>query len=89
MLRAGGAGHRRPPQAFARNTSGQQRTRTKSHSRKNNATCTLLRGFPGGTGGREPACQCRDERHVFDPGVKKSPGGGHDLKVRKTRSVFN
>lgn len=74
---------------LARNTSGQQRTRTKSHNRKNNETCTLLRGFPGGTGGKEPAWHCRDERDTFGPRVKKIPGGGRDLKVRKNGSVFN
>ena len=34
--------------------------------------------FPGGTGSKEPACQCRRcERHRFDPWVRKLPGGGH------------
>ena len=28
-------------------------------------------GFPGGTGSRQPACQCR--RHGFDPWVGKIP----------------
>ena len=28
-------------------------------------------GFPGGTGGKEPGCQCRrSKRHRFDPWVK-------------------
>ena len=31
-------------------------------------------GFPGGTSGREPACQCRrHKRHRFDPWVGKIP----------------
>ena len=33
-----------------------------------------LRGFPGGTSGKEPACQCRRcKRHKFDPWVRKIP----------------
>ena len=37
-----------------------------------------LRSFPGGTSGKEPACQCRrHKRHGFDPWVGRSPGGGH------------
>ena len=36
-------------------------------------------GFPGGTSGKEPGCQCRLE--VTDvgliPGSGRSPGGGH------------
>ena len=31
-------------------------------------------GFPGGTSGKEPACQCeRCKRRRFDPWVRKSP----------------
>ena len=30
-------------------------------------------GFPGGAGGKEPACQCRRCRDRFDPWVKKIP----------------
>ena len=31
---------------------------------------------PGGTSGKEPACQCRrHKRHGFDPWVGKIPGG--------------
>ena len=38
----------------------------------------LFMGFPGGTSGKEPACQCRrHERLGFDPGSGRSPGGGH------------
>ena len=34
----------------------------------------MLRGFPGGTTGKEPACQCRrHKRHGFDPWVRKIP----------------
>ena len=33
-----------------------------------------LRSFPGGTRGKEPACQCsRHKRHGFDPWVGKIP----------------
>ena len=35
-------------------------------------------GFPGGTCGKEPNCQCRrHNRHGFDPWVGKIPGRGH------------
>ena len=35
-----------------------------------------LLGFPGGTSGKEIACQCRrHRRHGFDPWVEKIPGG--------------
>ena len=31
-------------------------------------------GFPGGTNGKEPACQCkRPKRYGFDPWVGKIP----------------
>ena len=34
--------------------------------------CT--QGFPGGTGGKEPACHCgRHKRYGFDPWVRKIP----------------
>ena len=34
----------------------------------------LTMGFPGGTRGKEPACQCRrQKRHRFDPWVRKIP----------------
>ena len=36
-------------------------------------------GFPGGTSGKGPACQCRlDVRDIgLIPGSVRSPGGGH------------
>ena len=38
----------------------------------------LVRGFPGGASGKEPAWQCRrPKRHSLDPWVRKMPGGGH------------
>ena len=31
-------------------------------------------GFPGGTSGKEPACQCRRPKRLrFNPGVRKTP----------------
>ena len=34
-------------------------------------------GFPGGTSGKEPACQCRrGKRWGFNPCVGKIPAGG-------------
>ena len=36
-------------------------------------TICIFVGFPGGTSGKEPACQCkRLERHGFNPWVRKS-----------------
>ena len=36
-------------------------------------------GFPGGAGGKEPACKCRrHKRRGFHPWVRKIRGGGHD-----------
>ena len=39
---------------------------------KLNLTISIVhRGFPGGTSGKEPACQCRGlKRHELDPWVK-------------------
>ena len=38
----------------------------------------LLWGFQGGASGKEPTLQCiRRKRHRFDPGLGRSPGGGH------------
>jgi len=38
---------------------------------------SLLKSFPGGTSGKEPACLCRRcKRHRFDPWVRKIPWGG-------------
>ena len=39
--------------------------------------------FPGGTSGKEPACQCRRcKRHGFDPGSGRSPEGRHGNPLR-------
>ena len=37
--------------------------------------CTPDRSFPGGTSGKESACQCR--RHRFNPWIERSAGGGN------------
>ena len=35
-------------------------------------------GLPGGTSGKEPACQCRKRtRHSSIPGLERSLGGGY------------
>ena len=35
-------------------------------------------GFPGGSSGKEPNCQCtRHKRHESVPGLGRSPGGRH------------
>ena len=37
----------------------------------------MVRGFPGGTSGKEPSCQCRKQKRLgFDTRVG-SPGVGH------------
>ena len=39
--------------------------------------------FPHGTGGKEPACQCRrQKRYGFDPWVGRSPEGRHDNSLQ-------
>ena len=43
---------------------------------KRNTAHTLYGGFPGGISGKEPACQCRKQRHRFEPWAERSPGGG-------------
>ena len=36
----------------------------------------VIHGFPGGTSGKEPTCQCRKHRRCsFDPWIKKIPWG--------------
>ena len=38
----------------------------------------IKRGFPGGSVGKESACNAEDTgRCRFDPGVGRFPGGGH------------
>ena len=43
-------------------------------------------GFPAGTSGKEPTCQCRrhkrHKRHSSIPGSGRSPGGGHDNPLK-------
>ena len=39
-------------------------------------------GFPGGTNGIEPTCQCRFKTQVQVPGLGRSPGGGHGNPLR-------
>ena len=40
--------------------------------------CRVLMGFPGGSAGKEPACQCRRyKRCGLDPGSGRSPGEGN------------
>ena len=47
-----------------------------SHIFKVDACCYM--GFPGGTSGKEPACQCRRCKwHRFNPWVGKIPERGH------------
>ena len=40
--------------------------------------CHPLRGFPGGTSGKQPACSCRRHKRVgLIPELRRSPGGGY------------
>ena len=42
--------------------------------------CVRTGGFPGGTSGKEPICQCsRYKIPGFDPWVRKIPGSGRSL----------
>ena len=42
-------------------------------------------GFPGGAGGKEPACQCRRLGDAdLIPGSGGSPGGGHGNPLQST-----
>ena len=46
----------------------------KSENQKWKTAQFAFRGFPGGTSGKESACQCRrHKRHGLDPWVKKIP----------------
>ena len=43
-----------------------------------NAQTSRSQGFPGGTSGKEPACQRRRRKNPrFDPWVERIPGGGY------------
>ena len=44
--------------------------------------CIHIYGFPGGTSGKEAACQCRRLRHGFSPWVGRSLGEGHGYPLR-------
>ena len=47
---------------------------SKSQTRLSNSTEGSIIGFPGGTSGKEPACQCRRcEKHGFYPWVGEIP----------------
>ena len=39
-------------------------------------------GFPGGSGGKESACNAGDP--VSIPGLGRSPGGGHDYPLQSS-----
>ena len=44
------------------------------------------RGFPGGSSGKEPACQCRRYKsHGFDPWIRKIPW----RRARQSTAVFS
>ena len=41
-------------------------------------TATVIKQWlPGGTGGKEPTCQCNRHDIGLIPGPGRSPGGGH------------
>ena len=46
----------------------------ETHNEQRNCLNLIILGFPGGSSGKEPACQCgRHKRHTFDPVVGKIP----------------
>ena len=55
--------------------------------RKELAKCTdKEKGFPGGTVGKEPACQCqRQKTREFDPWSGRSPAGGNRNPLQCSR----
>ena len=51
---------------------------TGGHYKKYMAYLWHVKGFPGGTSSKEPACQCRrHKRRGSIPGSGRSPAGGH------------
>ena len=51
---------------------------TLMSSVSNYVVVTILLGFPGGAGSKEPTCQLRRLKRLrFDPWVRRSPGGEH------------
>ena len=44
-----------------------------------------MRGSPGGTSGKEPACQSRRQDTGPIPGLGRSSGGGHDNPLQYSR----
>ena len=48
------------------------------HNWVTSVTSQRYKGFPGGTSGKQPACQCRrHKRPGFDPWLWRSPGEGN------------
>ena len=47
----------------------------------------IVLGFPGGTSGKEPTCQCGRLLivAVSIPGSRRSPGGGHGNPLQYSR----
>ena len=44
-------------------------------SHQGSPLCVVMKGFPGGTSGKEPASQCRRQKsHGFEPWVRRCPG---------------
>ena len=44
------------------------------------------KGFPGGTSGKEPTCQCRShKKSTLDPWIGKNPGEGHGNQLQHSR----
>ena len=56
----------------------EQLYRVNFYIRRAGVLYFMCGGFPGGTGGKEPTCQCRDIRDADSIlGLGRSPGGGH------------
>ena len=43
-------------------------------------SCLMFRGFPGGSDGKESACNVRDPGSI--PGLGRSPGKGNDYPLQ-------
>ena len=49
---------------------------------KDRKQCMMLRGFPGGASGEEPACRCRRHKASSLPGLGRYPGIGHSSPLQ-------
>ena len=73
------------PWKWVRNTSFSLAMKTQEWAEISRYRSPYSVGFPGGTTGQEPACQCRrHKRYRFNPWVGKIPG----RRARQSTPVF-